>query len=110
MTIGDNDFIKDCVKRMNEELFRKANPGEKFLDDLKEDFNALNKKAKQQYGTKPPKEHKYELYIPNDLHWILVKLAAEQQMHHEDYVESMVKEHAEYRITSEKIAESVQGD
>lgn len=98
MTIGDNDFIKDCVKLMNEELFRKANPGEKFLDDLKEDFNALNKKAKQQYGTKPPKEHKYELYIPNDLHWVLVKLAAEHQMHQEDYVESIIKAHAEEHV------------
>jgi hypothetical protein len=105
MTISNNDFIKDCVKRMNEELFRKENPNEKFLDDLKEGFNEAKKKMKTQ-----PKEHKYELYIPNDLHWVLVKIAAEHQMQHEDYVESMVKEHVEYRITSEKIAESVNDD
>ncbi len=89
MTIGDNDFIKDCVKRMNQELWNKAHPNEKFLNDLKEDFNALKRTTKTQ-----PKEHRYELYIPNDLHWILVKLAAEQQMHHEDYVEFIVKARA----------------
>ncbi len=93
MTIGDNDFIKDCVKRMNQELWNKANPNEKFLNDLKEDFNALKRTTKTQ-----PKEHKYELYIPNDLHWILVKLAAEQQMHQEDYVESIIKAHAKEHV------------
>ncbi len=93
MTIGDNDFIKDCVKRMNEELWNKANPNEKFLNDLKEDFNALKRTVKAQ-----PEEHRYELYIPNDLHWILVKLAAEQQMHQEDYVESIIKAHAEEHV------------
>jgi hypothetical protein len=66
---------------------------EKFLNDLKEDFNALKRTMKTQ-----PKEHRYELYIPNDLHWILVKLAAEQQMHQEDYVESIIKAHAEEHV------------
>lgn len=90
MTIGDNEFIKDCVKRMNQELWNKAHPNEKFLDDLKESFNEAKKKMKTQ-----PKEHRYEIYIPNDLHWILVKLAAELEMHQEDYVEFMIKKLAQ---------------
>lgn len=93
MTIGDNDFIKDCVKQINRDLWNKAHPNEKFLEELKEDLNALKKPMKTQ-----PKEHKYELYIPNDLHWILVKIAAEHQMHQEDYVESMIKAHAEQHV------------
>ncbi len=91
MTIGNNDFIKDCVKHMNQELWNKANPNEKFLNDLKEDFNALKRTMK----TKPKEDHRYEIYIPNDLHWILVKLAAELQMHQEDYVEFMIKKLAQ---------------
>jgi hypothetical protein len=89
MTMSNNDFIKDCVKRINEELCDKPDPNKKLLDELRKDFKPTNEHKN---------EHKYEVYIPNELHWVLVKLGAELQMHHEDYVELMIKKLAQQHI------------
>ena len=37
--------------------------------------------------------HAYHLEIPDDIHWILVALAAGSRQHHEDYAERMLIEY-----------------
>ena len=43
--------------------------------------------------------HKYDLEIPDDLHWELVKLGAELKMDYEVYAEEVLKMHAEEAIS-----------
>jgi hypothetical protein len=51
-------------------------------------------------GTKPmPLSHlRYELDIPEDTHWELVKLAADLKMHHEDYALNILIGHVESEL------------
>ena len=41
-----------------------------------------------------PKWIRYDLEIPEEFHWKLVALGARQQLHHEEYAESVLKEFA----------------
>lgn len=40
----------------------------------------------------------YELVIPEDTHWELVKLAADLKMHHEDYALNVLIGHVEQEL------------
>jgi hypothetical protein len=50
--------------------------------------------------------HKYDLEIPDDLHWELVKLGAELKMDYEVYAEEVLKMHAEDAINKRVIAKA----
>ena len=43
-------------------------------------------------------KQRYDLDIPEDTHWALVKLAAELKMHHEDYAENILIGHVEREL------------
>jgi hypothetical protein len=51
-------------------------------------------------ATEPmPLNHlRYELDIPEDTHWELVKLAADLKMHHEDYALNILINHVESEL------------
>ena len=51
-------------------------------------------------ATQPmPLSHlRYELDIPEDTHWELVKLAADLKMHHEDYALNILIGHVESEL------------
>ena len=50
--------------------------------------------------------HKYDLEIPDDLHWELVKLGAEFKMDYEVYAEEVLKMHAEDAISKRVVAKA----
>ncbi len=55
----------------------------------------------RQLATQAPRmnTHKrYDLDIPEDTHWELVKLAAELKMHPEDYAQNVLISHVEYEL------------
>jgi hypothetical protein len=41
---------------------------------------------------------RYDLEIPEDTHWELVKLAADLRMHHEDYAQNVLIGHVEHEL------------
>lgn len=41
---------------------------------------------------------RYDLEVPEDVHWELVKLAADLKMHHEDYVQNILIDHVERKL------------
>lgn len=41
---------------------------------------------------------RYDLEIPEDTHWELVKLAADLRMHHEDYAQNVLISHVEQQL------------
>jgi hypothetical protein len=41
---------------------------------------------------------RYELELPEDIHWELVKLAADLRMHHEDYAQNILIGHVEQQL------------
>jgi len=40
----------------------------------------------------------YDLELPEDTHWELVKLAADLKMHHEDYAQNILIAHVEQEL------------
>lgn len=49
--------------------------------------------------TNPIKNYiRYDLEIPEDTHWELVKLAADLKMHHEDYAQNMLVGYVEQQL------------
>jgi hypothetical protein len=50
--------------------------------------------------------HKYDLEIPNDLHWELVRLGAELKMDYEVYAEEVLRIHAEDAISRRIVAKA----
>lgn len=44
------------------------------------------------------KTFRYDLEIPEDIHWHLVRLAADLKMHQEDYVEWLLSKHIEHQL------------
>jgi hypothetical protein len=49
----------------------------------------------QAYKAKTETTYKYDLEIPEDIHWKLVMLGAKLKMHEETYVEQLLKEHVQ---------------
>lgn len=47
---------------------------------------------------------RYDLDIPEDTHWALVKLAAELKMHQEDYAENVLIGHVERELDRQAAA------
>jgi len=47
-----------------------------------------------------PNTRRYELEIPEEVHWQLVKLGAEIKMHHEDYAEQILLGHVTNELGS----------
>jgi hypothetical protein len=47
--------------------------------------------------------YRYDLEIDEDTHWALVKLAAEQQMYHEQYAEELLKAHVKQYTLDQQI-------
>jgi hypothetical protein len=43
-------------------------------------------------------DKRYDLEIPEDTHWELVKLAADLKMHHEDYAQNVLIGHVESEL------------
>ena len=41
---------------------------------------------------------RYDLELPEDTHWELVKLAADLKMHHEDYAQNVLIGHVEQEL------------
>lgn len=41
---------------------------------------------------------RYDLEVPEDIHWELVKLAADLKMHHEDYAQNILIDHVERKL------------
>jgi len=41
---------------------------------------------------------RYDLELPEDTHWELVKLAADLKMHHEDYAQNILIAHVEQEL------------
>ena len=41
---------------------------------------------------------RYDLELPEDTHWELVKLAADLKMHHEDYAQNILIAHVEREL------------
>ena len=41
---------------------------------------------------------RYDLEVPEDTHWELVKLAADLKMHHEDYAQNVLIGHVEQEL------------
>lgn len=41
---------------------------------------------------------RYDLELPEDTHWELVKLAADLKMHHEDYAQNVLIGHVENEL------------
>jgi len=41
---------------------------------------------------------RYDLELPEDTHWELVKLAADLKMHHEDYAQNVLINHVESEL------------
>ena len=41
---------------------------------------------------------RYDLDLPEETHWELVKLAAELKMHHEDYAQNVLIGHVEQEL------------
>jgi len=65
--------------------------------------------ARQLVANQPMKlrdHHKYDLEIPDDLHWELVKLGAELKMDYEVYAEEVLKMHAEDAISKQVVAKA----
>jgi len=65
--------------------------------------------ARQLVANQPMKlrdHHKYDLEIPDDLHWELVRLGAELKMDYEVYAEEVLKMHAEDAISSRIVAKA----
>ena len=54
----------------------------------------------RQLATQPlmTKRTRYDLDLPEDTHWELVKLAAELKMHHEDYAQNVLIGHVESEL------------
>lgn len=52
-------------------------------------------------------DKRYDLEIPDDTHWELVKLAADLKMHHEDYAQNVLIGHVEQELDRKA---SVDGD
>jgi hypothetical protein len=46
----------------------------------------------------PTMPTRYDLDIPEDTHWELVKLAADLKMHHEDYAQHVLIGHVEQQL------------
>jgi hypothetical protein len=38
--------------------------------------------------------YRYDIYVDEDVHWVLVELGARSKMHQEDYVEQVLTEYA----------------
>ena len=47
---------------------------------------------------------RYDLEVPEDTHWEIVKMAADLRMHHEDYVQNMLVAHVEQHLDNEASA------
>jgi hypothetical protein len=45
-----------------------------------------------------PGDKRYDIEIPDDIHWELVKLAADLKMHHEDYAINVLIGHVESEL------------
>jgi len=41
---------------------------------------------------------RYDLEVPEDTHWELVKLAADLKMHYEDYAQNILIDHVERKL------------
>ena len=53
-------------------------------------------------------DHKrYDLELPEDTHWELVKLAADLRMHHEDYAQNILIAHVEQQLDNQA---AIRGD
>jgi hypothetical protein len=67
-----------------------------MTDEIFEDILEYARKL----ATKPmPISHlRYDLEIPEDTHWELVKLAADLKMHHEDYAQNILINHVESEL------------
>ena len=49
---------------------------------------------------------RYDLEVPEDTHWELVKLAADLKMHHEDYAQNILIGHVEQELDRKAAASS----
>ena len=59
-----------------------------------------------QLGLQTPKRpmndyKRYDLELPEDTHWELVKLAADLRMHHEDYAQNILIAHVEQQLDNQ---------
>jgi hypothetical protein len=54
----------------------------------------------RQLATQPhmTNHKRYDLELPEDTHWELVKLAADLKMHHEDYAQNVLIGHVEAEL------------
>jgi len=48
--------------------------------------------------TRMANHQRYDLEVPEDTHWELVKLAADLKMHHEDYAQNVLIGHVEHEL------------
>jgi hypothetical protein len=48
--------------------------------------------------TRMTTHRRYDLELPDDTHWELVKLAADLKMHHEDYAQNVLIGHVEHEL------------
>ena len=51
-------------------------------------------------------DKRYDLEIPDDTHWELVKLAADLKMHHEDYAQNVLIGYVEQELDRKAAASS----
>lgn len=51
-------------------------------------------------------DKRYDLEIPEDTHWELVKLAADLKMHYEDYAQNVLIGHVEQELDRKATASS----
>ena len=66
-----------------------------MTDDILEYARQL---AMQPRNDSIPGDKRYDLEIPDDTHWELVKLAADLKMHHEDYAINVLISHVESEL------------
>ena len=55
---------------------------------------------------KPREKFNYDLDIPKDIHWEMVRLGAELQMDYEVYAEEVLKAHVEDEVSKRTIAKA----
>ena len=52
----------------------------------------LNSSIPKVESTKPKPKRRYDIEVYDDTHWELVRIAAEQKLHQEDFVEQLLVE------------------
>lgn len=55
---------------------------------------SITKRTRKTMDQTSDGRYRYDIYVDEDVHWVLVELGARSKMHQEDYVEQVLTEYA----------------